>query len=482
MAEHAQERFILIEDTEADSPISLPEDTPREGKTPQPMNTDGPHEQMPLFFGARIAALPPRQRLNRIVRKSFYNKNLDVIRWRKRNVRHNGSVPYHQKHTFVIIGKGRAAQQAQRIEELSNRLQRCEEEKQKLQEFLDKADDEATDAEEKLALALDIAADAEAELAQRESNHRDAMNSLKEDHEKLVEQIANLESRLEDFKDAESKTQPFANSSKVSDESITAIWAKMRYNINYLANHVLTGCPSERELKDGSINDSCFLCSDGINDYIDQLQDEDMRPFVVEHYIWKTIIGRFFDLGVDGSYEKTWAGTIGKSFITCFEKLLVLCARRQVDPTKLLYCKAEMGEMIGQMIGVDHPELLRVTQMEITAFAHFIPKECSDYKVKREKLQKHIIKIFDDALQLRGIFMASRAYFYPKWCHKEVTGGGRIRFDDKSMEAEGWEKEPLCNGNMVLCNISPCLVKVGTADGDSYNSDLLLVKARVVCD
>ncbi|KXH62516.1 hypothetical protein CNYM01_01727 [Colletotrichum nymphaeae SA-01] len=479
MAEHTQGRFMVIEDTEADSPIGMPEVEPREGRTPQPTNTDTPHEQMALSFGERLEAQPPRR--HRIFRKSFFSKNLEVIRWEKKNVGGNDSMSYYQEHAFVIVGKARAALQAQRIEELSSRLRKCEEENQVLRKFLDEANDEAADTEEKLTWALERAADAEAELAQRESDHRDAMENLEQAYPRLSERIEKLESRLDECEEAKLKTQPLANSSKVSDESITAIWAKMQYNINYLANHVLTGCPSKRDLKGGSINDSCFLSSDGINDYIEQLQDEDMRPFVVEQYIWKTVIGRFFDLGIDGSYEKTWAGTIGMSFITCFEKLIALCNRRQLNPTKLLHGKAEIGETINQMVGVDQAEMLRVVQMEMVAFVIFIPNECPNYKAKNEKLEKYILKIFDDAVQLRGIFMASKAYFYPRW-YKDKAGGARIRFDDKSMEAEGWEKEPLGDGNIVLCNISPGLVKVGTADGDSYDSDLLLVKARVVCD
>ncbi|KAK1532232.1 uncharacterized protein CCOS01_04215 [Colletotrichum costaricense] len=479
MAEHTQGRFMVIEDSEAESPNSMPEDEPREGRIPQPTNTDTPQEQMPLSFGERLAAQPPRR--HRTFRKSFFSKNLEVIRWEKKNVSRDDSMSYYQEHTFVIVGKARAALQAQRIEELTSRLRKCEEDNQELEKCLIGASDEAADMEKKLAWALERAADAEAELAQRESDHRDAMDNLEKGYHKLSGRIEKLESRLEECEVAKLKTQPLANSSKVSDELITAIWAKMQYNINYLANHVLTGCPSEGDLKDGCINDSCFLSSDGINDYIDQLQDEDMRPFVVAHYLWKTVIGRFFDLGVDGSYEKTWAGTIGMSFITCFEKLLALCNRRQLDPTKILHGKAEIGEMINQMIGVDQAEMLRVVQMEMVAFFRFVPNECPDYKAKNEKLERYILKIFDDAVQLRGIFMASRAYFYPKW-YKEMAGGARIRFDDKSMEAEGWEKEPLGDGNIVLCNISPGLVKVGTADGNSYDSDLLLVKARVVCD
>ncbi|KAK0381335.1 hypothetical protein CLIM01_01304 [Colletotrichum limetticola] len=479
MAEHAQGRFMVIEDSEADSPNSMPEDEPREGRIPQPTNTDTPQEQMSLSFGERLAAQPPRR--HRTSRKSFFSKNLEVIRWEKRNMSRDDSMSYHQEHTFVIVGKARAALQAQRIEELTSRLRKCEEDNQELEKCLVGASDEAADTEKKLSWALERAADAEAELAQRESDHRDAMDNLEKAYHKLSGRVEKLESRLEECEDAKSITQPLANSSKVSDEFITTIWAKMQYNINYLANHVLTGCPSEGDLKDRSINDSCFLSSDGINDYIDQLQDGDMRPFVVEHYIWKTVIGRFFDLGVDGSYEKTWAGTIGMSFITCFEKLLALCNRRQLDPTKILHGKAEIGEMINQMIGVDQAEMLRVVQMEMVAFFIFVPNECPDYEAKNKKLEKYILKIFDDAVQLRGIFMASRAYFYPKW-YKKMAGGARIRFDDKSMEAEGWEKEPLGDGNIVLCNISPGLVKVGTADGNSYDSDLLLVKARVVCD
>ncbi|KAL2873751.1 hypothetical protein SGCOL_011066 [Colletotrichum sp. CLE4] len=443
---------------------------------------DSPREKMPIAHRERQTPLSPRQRLHRRLWKSFLSRNLEAIHWEKKNVRYSGSVSHHQKRTVVIILKAKVALQAQRIEDLSNRLRKCEQEKQELEDFLDKTDDDAADMERKLALALEKAADTEAELAQRESNHRDAMNNLNHECEKLLERTTKLEVQFAACEDTRLKSQPLANSSKVSDESITAIWAKMQYNIDYLANHVLTGCPQERDLKDGSISDSCFLSSNGINDSIEQLQDEDMRAFVVEHYIWEAVIGRFFDTGVDGTYGKAWAGTIGMCFTTCIEKLISIFYRRQMEPTRVFNCKAEIGDMIGQLIGIDEAELLRVEHMEIMAFAKFIPTDCSGYQAKVEKLYKNIHKIFDNALELRAIFMASKAYFYTDWCRKRIAVGARIRFEDKSMKAEAWEKEPRGNGSTVLLNISPALMKVGTADGDSYGSDLMLVKARVVCD
>lgn len=49
------------------------------------------------------------------------------------------------------------------------------------------------------------------------------------------------------------------------------------------------------------------------------------------------------------------------------------------------------------------------------------------------------------------------------------------------MEAVGYETE-LSSESIVKMVISPFLYKAGNADGQNYESSMLLIKADVVCD
>ncbi|OHE92392.1 hypothetical protein CORC01_12319 [Colletotrichum orchidophilum] len=489
MDEHRQ--GVVDDDvTGADSPMNMPKEEQGEAKTHPPTIIDTTYTQMAMSSEKPQVSLLPRKRLIQKTRNVFLSKNLEVIQWKKKCMLHNGSVSLHQKHTFIVVGKAKIARQAARIEYLEDRLnerekaaKKCEEDAHRFEEILAKIVDEAADKEIKLALVLQEAADAEAKLAQRESDHQDAMSKLEQHNKELAAQITNVVSQLDRDEAAKPHGQPFANSSKVSDASIVAAWARMKYTIEHLASNILTASPTQEDFEHGIgiVDGSCVLNSIDPNQF-EQLQNEDMRSFVVEHYIWKAVIGRVFEPGPDGNFGKSWAGTVGMNFTTCFHEFLDLCTRKGMNPDNLIHWKGETGQMIGLMIGVDETELRKVVRMERAAFSKFIPKVGSDYPAKCKKLGKGLSKIFDNALQLQATFMASKAHFYLDRPREQVMGDGCIHFDSGSMTAEGWEKEPLGDGSTVLLNISPALVKVGTADGHHYDSRLLLAKARVICD
>ncbi|KAK1625477.1 hypothetical protein BDP81DRAFT_301755, partial [Colletotrichum phormii] len=238
--------------------------------------------------------------------------------------------------------------------------------------------------------------------AEKESDHRDTTNNLKHHNEALAAQITSYESRIVELEVAKSNTQPFANSRKVSDDSIQSAWARLKYTINNIASNILIACPTQEDLEDTrGIDNSCVLSS--IHpEHIKQLQDEDMRPFVIQHYIWKAVIGRVFEPGPRGHFGKSWGGTVGMCFMTCFKRFLMVCREKGREPNDLLHWEAETGQMIEQMIGVDETELLEVISKEFTAFSKFIPKASSNYQAKCEKLRKGLRKIFDEALQLHA--------------------------------------------------------------------------------
>lgn len=137
--------------------------------------------------------------------------------------------------------------------------------------------------------------------------------------------------------------------------------------------------------------------------------------------------------------------------------------------------------MIDDMIGVDKQKLKQVADDHAAIFYLFVPRYGVHQNNAMDRLFKNLCKVIGDALTLHGIFMASKAHFMLDRPH--APSRGRLtRYDSDWMEAESWVNEPLDNRNSLKFPISPGIVKYGTADGEHYDQQLRLFKARVACN
>ncbi|KAJ4208117.1 hypothetical protein NW767_002341 [Fusarium falciforme] len=98
-----------------------------------------------------------------------------------------------------------------------------------------------------------------------------------------------------------------------------------------------------------------------------------------------------------------------------------------------------------------------------------------------EKVSDEIKVIVECAVELDQMFMCSKALFRINWKDHCQDHSKRQRYNSSAMEAIGYETE-LSSESIVKMVISPFLYKAGNADGQNYESSMLLIKADVVCD
>ncbi|KAJ0337719.1 hypothetical protein COL922a_006415 [Colletotrichum nupharicola] len=155
--------------------------------------------------------------------------------------------------------------------------------------------------------------------------------------------------------------------------------------------------------------------------------------------------------------------------------------KKNSDAKSFFQWKAEGARMIEDMIGVDKRKLKRMADEQAATFYLFVPRHRVHHKTAMERLFKNLCNVIEDALSLHKIFMTSKAHFTLD--RPQATGRGRLtRYDSEWMDAESWVKDPLDNRSSLKFPISPGLVKHGTADGEHYDQQLRLVKARVACN
>lgn len=98
-----------------------------------------------------------------------------------------------------------------------------------------------------------------------------------------------------------------------------------------------------------------------------------------------------------------------------------------------------------------------------------------------KKISDQLSDIIGSAIELDEMMMRSKAVFMIHWRDQSQELGSLERWNPKVMEAEAYEQD-LSEKSHVKLRVSPTLYKAGTADGQNYDSRMVLAKSAVVCD
>ncbi|KAK2053963.1 hypothetical protein LY76DRAFT_666126 [Colletotrichum caudatum] len=315
------------------------------------------------------------------------------------------------------------------------------------------------------------------QFEEKQSHHR-RFPKLQAHIEKLNGQNRGLRAQVASYQAEKSGNKIIANSGKVSDDEIRASWKTMAYNIESLVASILTGSPCLDDLRHQHKGKkrSCAVCLMNAKQVF-FLQNDDMRPSIVESIVWDAIDRQV--LSHNGRHSgRIWAGIQGQLFSSLFNKLLV-APEMNDSPSQILRWKADSAAMIDKAFGVDKNELDDTVYEEHLGLLRFIPSDCPDARTKRKSLYKELREIFKEAVMIHRMLMQSRAHFYLD--HVDTVTEDVVHYNPEYHEAEVWDKE-LSEKSIVLLGIAPSLVKIGNADGGNYDKSNRLVKASVICD
>ena len=98
------------------------------------------------------------------------------------------------------------------------------------------------------------------------------------------------------------------------------------------------------------------------------------------------------------------------------------------------------------------------------------------------QVEENLQDILGTALELHAMMLTSRSILSVHWpMVNDLRSGRCIRYKHRYMESENFDNDQ-DEINSVSIVISPCLLKMGTADGRDYSKSKVLVKAMVLCD
>jgi hypothetical protein len=142
---------------------------------------------------------------------------------------------------------------------------------------------------------------------------------------------------------------------------------------------------------------------------------------------------------------------------------------------------AEGSTMMSEMWDKDTIDIKRMLHTETKRLRPFI----ADHQTRTDRIDKkvsdHLKGIIGSAIELDQMMMCSKAIFQIHWRDRSQKPGHLERWNPEAMEAVAWEHEPSPK-RRVRFYASPILYKAGTADGQRYDSSMVLAKGTVICD
>ncbi|KAH7225706.1 hypothetical protein BKA60DRAFT_631029 [Fusarium oxysporum] len=268
-----------------------------------------------------------------------------------------------------------------------------------------------------------------------------------------------------------------ANSDKATDDSIRGKWKELAYNIRCLARH-LAHNPPRQQLDDIARERLRFIAGD----YYTLLEDEDYRELIIMSYLWVTVQDDVFD-----ARQTIWGGPELKSFKAVRDRII----SRVGDGINIPNCDdpiahaarwlAQGSVMMCNLWERDDRGIRRLVLAEAKRLRPFHSTHQSTADRCDRKVVDQLREILGSAIELDQMMMRSKAIFQIHWRDESQSLSTAEMWNEDVMDSEASTKI-LSPKSRVIFFISPIVYKAGTADGQRYNSRMVLAKASVVCN
>ncbi|KAF5561107.1 hypothetical protein FNAPI_3847 [Fusarium napiforme] len=284
-----------------------------------------------------------------------------------------------------------------------------------------------------------------------------------------------------------------ANSDKATDDLIQGKWKELSYNIRCLARHLAQNSP-QQPLDDVARERLRFVS----RDYYTLLEDEDYRELILMSYLWVIVQEDVFDAVATvwggpelGAFKAVRDRIISKysqqPFFHCFADLKARIGDGINIPSSddpVAYAArwlAQGSAMMGSLWERDDRGFRRLVLAEAKLLRPFYSTHQSLADRCDRKVTDQLRDILNSAIELDEMMMRSKAIFQVHWRDRSQSPNSAARWNGNVMDSVASTKA-LSPRSRVVFFISPVVYKTGTADGQKYDSQMVLAKASVVCD
>ncbi|KAF5982891.1 hypothetical protein FBULB1_4080 [Fusarium bulbicola] len=285
-----------------------------------------------------------------------------------------------------------------------------------------------------------------------------------------------------------------ANSDKTTDDSIHAKWTQLFYNIRCLARYLAQN-PPQGQLDDIARQRLRFVD----RDYRTLLEDEDYRELILMSYLWVTVQYNAFD-----AVETVWGGPKLRAFKAVRDRIISEYLQQPFFFIVSLTLEARIGDgvnipnsndpvayaarwlaqgsaMMGNLWERDDRGFRRLVLTEAKLLRPFYSTRQSMVDRCDRKVTDQLRDILSSAIELDEIMMGSKAIFQVHWRDRSQSLNSANMWNQNVMDSVA-STNTLSPRSRVVFFISPVVYKTGTADGQRYDSQMVLAKASVVCD
>ncbi|KAL7800432.1 hypothetical protein V8C43DRAFT_327234 [Trichoderma afarasin] len=249
---------------------------------------------------------------------------------------------------------------------------------------------------------------------------------------------------------------------KVSDSEIEEHWRLLSRNIRSLVSECLTENPADPDTAlESLVKSHRFLSTHDIST---------LRVSILRRTVWRNAI-----LPVFSGRQCIWQGELG-AILTEFlstknnshigdAKYLQIISNIKSRAVAELSDEGHINvEAMGMLIG-------KVTKQ----FSPFIPDS------KMGEFMNDIKELITTAANIHYIMMKSKAIFLTQWIGDD-DGKKLVPFDQTKMVSSQYDRHVDAYNSLVKFVEAPALVKIGTADGEKFDTSMVLCESWVVLE
>ncbi|KAL7909217.1 hypothetical protein GGI35DRAFT_493216 [Trichoderma velutinum] len=247
---------------------------------------------------------------------------------------------------------------------------------------------------------------------------------------------------------------------KVSDSEIMQNWMTLSYNIRGLVSRYLTEVPSDQSMVLKSL----------VMEYLLVLPCDisTLRTNILRRAIWNIIT-----LAVFSGNRSVWHGDIGG---TLTQFLSEKNNEHMDDPQYLAtisQIKFRTAADLNEKFRLNKKAMDEVVNKATMELRRFLPGP------KKDHFKGEIKKLIAKAAELHSIMMKSKAIFLVQWIG-EYDGEEPVLFDQTKMSSLQYDNELDASRSFVKFVEAPGLVKIGNADGEQFDTQMVLCESQVI--
>ncbi|KAF3074582.1 hypothetical protein CFAM422_002914 [Trichoderma lentiforme] len=247
---------------------------------------------------------------------------------------------------------------------------------------------------------------------------------------------------------------------KVSDSEITQNWMTISFNIRGLVNRCLTEIPADQDtILESLVMERRLLSIDDMST---------LRTCILRRAVWKTAM-----LPIFSGSRSIWQGEIGNTLTQC----LFMKNFKRSNDTKYLQIISQIKSRVVEDLSDESHLNKEAIEMLIgeakQRFIPFIPKS------KLGQFKNEMKTLITEAANFHFMMMKSKAIFLLFWSGDD-DGKKLTPYDQNQMTSIHYDKDADVSDFFVKFVEYPSLVKIGTADGENFDTSMVLCKSRVV--